>query len=78
VSGTRGARVEIPVATRSMLNPPRRCVNEVSAEASQWKDLVLVSRRCLIAVVFDAPGYPESRIPGELRGTRRPVGYELR
>jgi hypothetical protein len=26
-------------------------------------DLVLVSRRGLIVIVFDAPGFPESRIP---------------
>ncbi len=33
-----------------------------------------MSRRGLIAVVFDAPVSMEDRIPGELRGTRRPVG----
>lgn len=37
-------------------------------------DLVLVLRRGLIAVVFDAPGSMEDLIPGELRDTRRPVG----
>ncbi len=50
-----------------MLKPPRRCVNEVSAETSQLKDLVLVSRRGLIAVVFDASSSMEDRIPGEQR-----------
>ena len=41
-------------------------------------DLVLVSRRGLMAVVFDVLGSMEDCIPGELRGTRRPIGYELR
>jgi len=49
-------------------------VKDVSAKESKSKDLVLVSGHDLIAVVFDAPGFPENRIPGELRGTRRPVG----
>jgi len=43
------------------------------AEANHLMDLVLVSRRGLIVIVFDAPGFPESRIPSELRGTRRSV-----
>ena len=32
-------------------------------------DMFLVSRRRLIALVFDVPEFPESHIHGELRGT---------
>ncbi len=57
---------------------PRRCVSGAKAEANHWMDLFLVSRRGLIVIVFDAPEFPESRIPGELRGTRRSMCHRLR